>query len=153
MTTLRENSSIQMQCLAQIRAFQHAAKPANLVRRLEKRVIAVDGGVLTLDDILDLADRLGRDIPDSLDMLWNKHEVSGIDVPGFDEASGLLRAPAGVVLVHQAALVVHEAVEIAAGAGQALAEVVGGHFQNFTTDRVADAENLPKREDQSLFSV
>lgn len=100
MTTLREDSSIQMQCLAQIRAFQNAAKPADLVRRLEKWVIAVDGGVLTLDDILDLADRFGRDLPDLRDMLWNEHEVSGVDVPGFDEASGLLRTAAGVFLVH-----------------------------------------------------
>ena len=81
MTTLRQDFSIQMQRPAHVLALQHAPEPADLVRRLEKRVIAVDGRVLSLDDILDLADRFGRDIPDSLDMLRNEQEVLGIDVP------------------------------------------------------------------------
>src|SRR5258708_6294998 len=65
-TTLREDSSIQMQCLAQIRAFQHAAKPTDLVWRLEEWVITVNGRVLLPNDILDFADRFGRDIPHPL---------------------------------------------------------------------------------------
>src|SRR5436190_17653176 len=98
-----------MQRPAQILALQHAPEPVDLVRGLEKRVFTVNGDVLSLDDILDLADRLGRDIPDSLDMLGNEQEMVGIDMPLLDEASGLLRAATGVVLVHQTALVVHEA--------------------------------------------
>ena len=42
-------------------ALQHAAKPADLVRRLKKRVIAIDRHVLSLDDILDFADRCWRE--------------------------------------------------------------------------------------------
>ena len=61
-------------------------------------MIAIDSGVLTLDDILELADRLGRDIPDSLEMLWNEHEVSGIDVPRFNEARVLFGHRQGLFL-------------------------------------------------------
>ena len=77
----------------------------------------------------------------------------GIDVAVLDEAPGLLRAAAGIALVHQAALVVHEAVQVAAGAGQALTEVVGGHLQHLAADRVAGAEDLAEREDQPLLAV
>ena len=69
MTTLRQDSLVQMQRPAQILALQHAAEPMDVLRGLEERVIAVDGDVLSLDDILDLADRFGRDVPDSRDML------------------------------------------------------------------------------------
>ena len=72
MTTLRQDSSVQIQRSAHILAFQHASKPMDLVRGLEKRVITVDGHVLSLNDIIDFADRFGRDIPHSLDMLWNE---------------------------------------------------------------------------------
>ena len=72
MTTLGRDFSTQMQRPAQILALQDAPEPVDLVRGLEKRVIAVDGHVLSLDNILDLADRFGSDVPDSRDMLWNE---------------------------------------------------------------------------------
>ena len=50
MTTLGKGSSTQMQRPAQILALQHPPEPIHLVRRLEERVIAIDGGVLALDD-------------------------------------------------------------------------------------------------------
>src|ERR1700726_4910541 len=109
-----------MQRPAQFLALQHAPKPADLVRGLKKWMIPVDGYVLPLDDILNLADRVWRDIPDALNVPWNEQEIPGIDVPLLDEAAGLLWATAGIVLVHQAALVVHEVVQVAAGASQAL---------------------------------
>src|SRR6266849_2665747 len=72
----RDNSfpdfSIQMKRPAQILAFQNASEPVDLVRGLEKRVIAVNDCVLPLNDILDFADRFTGDIPDSLDMLRNE---------------------------------------------------------------------------------
>ena len=55
-------------------------KPTDLIRGLEKRVIAVDGCVLSFNDILDLVDHSGCDIPNSLDMLGNEQEMVGIDV-------------------------------------------------------------------------
>src|SRR5258707_13829087 len=130
-TTLGRDFSTQMQRPAQILALQHAPEPVDLVRGLEKRVFTVNGDVLSLDDILNLADRFGRDVPDALDMLWNEQQVVRIDMPMLDEAPSLLRAATGIVLVYQTALVVHEVVQVAAGAGQALTEVVGGHLQDF----------------------
>src|SRR5262249_1774123 len=124
-----------MQCLAQLSALQHPAKARGLVWGFEERVIAVEGGVLALDDILDLADRFRRDIPNALKMLWNEEEIPGIDMPFFDEASRFLRAAAGIVLVHQAALVVHEAVQVAASTSQALAGIVGGSAPRLGPER------------------
>jgi hypothetical protein len=49
--------------------------------------------------------------------------------------------------------VIHETVQIPAGAGQTLAEVVGGHFQDVGPDRVAGAEDRAEREDQPLLAV
>src|SRR5258707_14148235 len=128
-TTLGKDSSTQMERPAQILALQHAPEPVDLVRGLEKRVFTVNGDVLSLDDILNLADRFGRDVPDALDMPWNEQQVVRIDMPLLDEAPGLLRAATRGVLVHQTALVVHEAVKVAAGPGQSLAEGVGGHVR------------------------
>jgi hypothetical protein len=72
----RDNSStdfsIQMERRAQVLTFQHSSEPTDLVRRLEERVIAVNGRVLSLDDILDFADRFAGDITDALDMLRNE---------------------------------------------------------------------------------
>ena len=153
MTTLGQDFSVQMQRPAHVLAFQHAPEPMDLVRGLEKRVLAVNGCVLSLNDILDFADRFGSDIPDPLDMLRNKQEMVRIDVAVLDEAPGLLWAAAGIVLVHQATLVVHEAVQVAAGAGQALAEVVGGHLQDLAADRIAGAQDLAEREDQPLLAI
>jgi hypothetical protein len=42
--------------------FQHSAGVIHLVGGLEKRVIAVNGSVLCLNDVLDRADRLNSDI-------------------------------------------------------------------------------------------
>ena len=69
-----------MQCGPDLLVFQHPSEPSDLIRRLKKRVIAVNGRVLSLHDILDFADRFGSHIPDSLDMLWNEQEMVGIDV-------------------------------------------------------------------------
>ena len=71
----------------------------------------------------------------------------------LDEAPSLLRAATGVLLVYQTALVVHEAVKVATGAGQALTEVIGAHLEHLATDAVADAEDRAEREDQPLLAV
>lgn len=46
-----------MQRRAHALAFQHAPKPTDLVLGLEEGVVAKDGRVLSLDDILYRADR------------------------------------------------------------------------------------------------
>src|SRR5258708_4423698 len=152
-TSLRHDSSIQTQRRADLLIFQHLPDPNDLVLGLQKWVIAVNGRVPAFHHVLDLADRCGSDILDALDMLRNEPEMMGINVARLDEAFGLLRTAAGIFLVDQTTLVVDEAVEVAAGARQALTEVVGGHFQNFAANRVADAEDLTEREDQPLLAV
>src|SRR3954447_22390416 len=145
--------SVQMQRRSHSRILQETPKPTDLIRGLEKRVIAVDGCVLSFNDILDLVDHSGCDIPNPLDMLGNEQEMVGIDVTVLDEATSLLRAATGIVRVHQATLVVHEVVEVTAGTAQALAEVVGTHLQHLAADRIADAENSAERKDEPLLPV
>jgi hypothetical protein len=71
----------------------------------------------------------------------------------LDKTTSLLWAAAGIARVHESALVVHEAVQVAAGAGQALAEVVGSHLQDLAADGIAGSQDLAEREDQPLLAV
>ncbi len=153
MTTSASDLSVEVQGRTNILPIQNSPEPVDFVRWLEKRVLAKDVHMLSLDDILDRADRCGRDGTNSLDMLGNEQEVVRIDMPMLDEAPSLLRAATGVLLVDQTALVVHEAVKVAAGAGQALTEVVGGHLQHFAANRIAGTEDRTKRENQPLLPV
>lgn len=89
-----------MQRLSHSLILQQTPKPTDLIRRLEKRVVAVDGGVLSFNDILDFVNHCRCDIPNSLDMLGNEQEMVGIDVAVVDEATGLLRAATGIGRVH-----------------------------------------------------
>src|SRR5258708_25225533 len=104
-----------MQRVADFSLFEQRPKPLDVIRGLKKRMIAVNRRVLSLNNVLNLAERLGGGIPDPLDMLRDKQQVIWIDVTGLNEALGLLCAAAGVVLIHQAALAVHELVEVVAG--------------------------------------
>jgi hypothetical protein len=109
--------------------------------RLKKWKFQIDGGVLSMHGILDFSNRVRCRVPDSPNMQGNELQVMRIDMTGVDEALGFLRATAGIVRVHQSALAVHELVEIAAGAPEALSEVVGRHLQDFTTDGVARSKD------------
>ena len=124
-----------------------------MICRLQKGVIAENRRMLLLDDIVDFADRFAGDLADSLDVPWNEQEIVRVNVSLFDEAARFLGAPARIALVHEAALVVHEAVQVSAGASQALTEVRGGHFQDLGADGVSGAENLAEREDQPLLAI
>src|SRR5262249_26521256 len=150
---LLRHFSVQMQRRSHSLILQEPPKPTDLIRRLEKRVIAVDGCVLSFNDIVNFVDHCGCDIPNSLDMLGNEQEMVGIDVTVLDEATSLLRAATGIVRVYQTTLVVHEVVEVTAGTAQALAEVLGTHLQYLAADRIADAENLAERKDEPLLPV
>ena len=79
-------------------------------------MVAIDGGVLAVENVLDLAKRAGRGLPDPPDVQGNEKQVVGIDVAGVDKPLRLLGAAARVVRVHQAALVVHELVKVTTGA-------------------------------------
>jgi len=110
-------------------------------------------GVLSVNEILDLAHGFGSNTFDSLHMRSSEQEMKRINVTRFDETPGLLGAAAGVALVDQSALAIHEAVEVTAGAREALAEIVCGHLQNFAPHRVTGAEDFTEREDQSLLAI
>jgi hypothetical protein len=84
-------------------------------------VLTVDVGVLVVDG----RDRLRRPRQNRthlLDALAREQQVRRIDIAGLDEAAGLLGAPAGVRSIHEAALVVHEVVQVAPSAREALPE-------------------------------
>ena len=149
----KQISSSKMQGRADFRSIQNLSEPMHLFGRLKKWVFPIDGCVLLFHRIVDFSNRVGCRVPDSPNMQGNKLQVMRIDVTGVDETLSFLGATAAIVRVHQATLTVHELVEIAAGAREALPEVVGRHLQDFATDGVARSEDFPEREDQSLLAV
>ena len=60
-----------MQCLSEDPALQDVPQPRDLFWGSEERMIAKNCGVLSLDDILYLVNRLGNDFADPLDMSPN----------------------------------------------------------------------------------
>ena len=77
MTARRRNSSVQAQRCTDLSILQHLPEPADLVRGPEERMGTVDGGEPSVEDVLDLADRLGGDIPDPLDVLLLDPQAPG----------------------------------------------------------------------------
>src|SRR6185369_12187503 len=94
-------SSVEVQQPAHALAVEHMLEPTDLVRRSEKRVLAVDGRVLALDDVRNFAVRRGRDVADALDVPRDKKEMVRIDLSLLDEAPGFLGATARIGLVDQ----------------------------------------------------
>ena len=125
MTTAKRISSIELEGRADVWLFQNLTEPSHLFGRLKKWVFPIDGCVLPIRDIIDHSNRIGCRIPDLSNMQRNELQVMRIDVAGIDEALGFLGTTAGIVRVHQTALVVHELVEVPAGTGEALPEIVG----------------------------
>lgn len=109
--------------------------------------------VVLIDRIVDDPHGLFCHLSDSLHSYRDEEQMTGIDVPRDDEALCLFWTAAGVVCVHQAALALHELVEVAAGAGKALTEIVRRHLQDFTPNGIAGPEDLAQRKDQALFAV
>src|SRR5882757_1496958 len=142
-----------MQCGPDLLVFKDPSEPRDLIRRLKKRVITVKGRVLSFHDIIDFPRCFGSYVPNSLKMLWNEQELVRIDMSRLDESAGLFWAATWVLGVHQSALVIHEAVEVAAGPGQTLTKVVGSHLQDLSADSIAGAKNRTECEDQSLLAV
>ena len=134
-------------------AFENLPKPPGLVRRFEKGVIAIDGRVGLIGDIVNLANGAVGSFADSLHVWRGKKQAVRVDVPIVDEPFGFLRAAAWVARVHESALVIHELIKVAAGAGQGLPEVVGRYLHDFAADGVADADDFPEGEDQALAAI
>src|SRR5258708_28883784 len=134
----KQISSSKMQGRADFRSIQNLSEPMHLFGRLKKWVFPINGCVLPIHDIFDYSNRIGCRIPDLPNMQRNELQVMRIDVAGVDEALGFLWTTAGIVRVHQAALVVHELVEVPAGTGEAFPGIVGRHLPGFRSDGVAD---------------
>ena len=56
-----------------------------MVGWFKERVVAEDGRVLTVEDVLDLANRAGRGLPNPPNVNGNEEQVIRIDVTGVDE--------------------------------------------------------------------
>src|SRR5262245_20184383 len=76
-----------------------------------------------------------------------------IDVAGLDETASLLGAPAGVRLVHEPALVVHEVVQVAPRSGESLAKSLTADRQHLRPDDVGDLEDLAQDVDHALLTI
>src|SRR5712675_2147704 len=96
---------------------------------------------------------LGRGIPHLADSFADEQEVLGIDVACLYEATSLLGTPAGVRLVHQSALVVHEVAQVSPRTGQALSKVVRSDLQHLSSNGVAYLEDRTEDKGQALFTV
>src|SRR5437899_13075902 len=79
---------------------------------------------------------------DLRDVLACEQEVLWVHVARLHEAARLLRTAARVRRVHQPAPVVHEAVQLTARAGDALAEVRTADLEELGSDDVGPLERL-----------
>src|SRR5246500_4802821 len=85
--------------------------------------------------------------------LADEQQILGIDVACLYEATRLLGAPAGVRLVHQAALVVHKVAQVSPRTGQALSKVVGSDLQHLSSNGVAYTKDGAEDEGQALLTI
>src|ERR1700736_5789211 len=91
--------------------------------------------------------------PHLADSFANEQQILGIDVACLYEATRLLGTPAGVRVVYQSALVVHEVAQVSARTGQALAKVVGSDLQELSGNGVAYTEDGTEDKGQALLAV
>src|SRR6202022_3404597 len=101
-----------------------------------------DGFALRLDDLAH-----------SLHTRARKQEILRVHVASLNEAAGLLGAPARVGLIDESALVVHEAVEVPAGTGQALAVVLTADLEQLAAADIGPLKDLAEDIDQALLAI
>src|SRR6201998_4350015 len=83
----------------------------------------------------------------------DEQQILGINVACLYKATRLLGTPAGVRLVHQSALVVHEVAQVSPRTGQALSKVVRSNLQQLSSNGVAYFEDRTEDEGQALFTI
>src|SRR6201981_3866496 len=91
--------------------------------------------------------------PDLAYSLADEQQILGIDVACLYEATRLLGTSAGVRLVHQSALVVHEVAQVPARTGQALPKVIGSDLQHLSGNGVTYLEDRTEDKGQALLAV
>src|SRR5262245_3120074 len=115
-------------------------------------MIAVQLGVRFVEGVDVLALLLGH-VPHPNHMLPGKQQVLWIHKTGFNEALVLLRTPARICFIHQAAFGIEKVVEIAPGPRKLLPEVLTTDLNELCTYDVGHAEDLSEDVDQALLAI
>src|SRR5919204_6125149 len=103
--------------------FEQPAQYRDQITRLVKRMPAKDVGISAVECRERIRGRR-RKLAHLLDSIAREQQLRRIDVAAPNEASGLASAPAGIGLIHEPALVVHEAVQIATRPRESLPKVL-----------------------------
>jgi hypothetical protein len=122
------------------------------IRRLIEWVLPVNICALIVK-ALDGLKCLRRSLADLADAVTNEQQILRIYMACFYEPAGLFGASAGVRLVYQSALIVHEITQIPASAGQSLAKALAGYFQHLGGDGVGHPEDLAEDVAQALLPI
>src|SRR2546427_11675068 len=94
-----------------------------------------------------------RDLMDLFDPLAREQEAFRINVARLHEAPRFPGTTARIRPIHKPAAVVHEAVQVAARAGELLAEVLATDLERLRPDGIGRVEKLAQDVDQALFSI
>ena len=94
-----------------------------------------------------------NDITDTGQPAPCKFHTLRVDVTRLHKSACLLRAPARVTGVDQAALLIHELVEIAPRTGEKLTEIVRRNFHHLTPNLAGHSEIFTKDEGETLTAV
>ncbi len=93
------------------------------------------------------------DAADLADMRRSKLHTVWVHVPRIDETFGFFRAATGIGRVDQAALIVHEMVQVSSCARQTLSEVFRSYLEYLTADTVSHSKDLCQDKYQPLIAV
>lgn len=144
---------MKTKCRTDFRSIENLSEPQNPIRRHKERVIAIDASMGQFGNVIDLSNGVACGFANPLNMPTGEKQISRVDVSVVDEPLRLLGTAAGVVRVHESALMVHELIQVATGSRKRLPKIIGRHLHDFAADRVADADDFPQREDQSLATI
>jgi len=116
-------------------------------------MIAVDtcGGLHVGLELLGSA--LSCDLTDIADVDLSEFEFRWVNKASLDEGAGLARAFAVIGRIDETTVVAEVFAEVAARAGEDLAEVSGRDLNNLCAHFIADLEDLAQDEDQALAAV
>src|SRR6266851_7879391 len=133
----------------EIRARDEPPQRLHEIGRLVERVIAVGFCAPVVERH---EGRMGprHDLAHLLDARAGEEKTLRVHVAHLNEAPRLPGAPAGVRLIDEPALVIHETVQVAAGPREALAEVVRADLHQLGADGVTYREDLAEDVDEAL---
>src|SRR5262245_1921535 len=115
-------------------------------------MITMELAVLDIERF-ELLTLLLRNYSDLRYVLPREQQFFRIQISRLDEPLSLLGAPAWIRRVHQAALVLHERVQIAPRTRELLAEAVATDLEQLGADSITRAEDFTKDVNEPLFAV